>query len=93
MSVLDILAGFFLMNAMPHFVLGVWKGRMLSLFGMSPTANIAYGLLNFVASISIVSWTYALKGLAEHGMYVGALGVLLIYFVTAHFFQRLFAKK
>ncbi len=92
MSILDLLAGFFLMNAMPHFVLGVWKGRMLSLFGMSPTANIVYGLLNFVVSLSLFSWVHGLSGLAEHGIYGGALAVLLLYFVTARFWQRLFAK-
>jgi hypothetical protein len=30
---IDFLIGLTLMNAMPHFVLGVWKGRMLSAFG------------------------------------------------------------
>ena len=90
MSVLDFLAGFFLMNAMPHFVLGVWKGRMLSAFGMSPTGNIVYGLLNFTASISLFSYQHGLASLAEQGIYAGALSVLVTYFVTARFFYERF---
>ncbi|MBV1860189.1 MAG: hypothetical protein KUG77_17380 [Nannocystaceae bacterium] len=92
MSILDVLTGFFLMNAMPHFVLGIWKGRMLSLFGMSPTANILYGLLNFAVSLSLFAWAHGLSGLADHGIYGGALTVLVIYVVTARFWERLFAK-
>ncbi len=92
MNTSDILAGFFLMNAMPHFVLGIWRGRMLSLFGMRPAANIAYGLLNATASVTIMLSVHGLEGLLSRGIYVGALGVLLIYFATGRFWQRLFAK-
>lgn len=34
-----------LMNAMPHLVLGTWKGRMFSAFGFGDKQNIAYGFL------------------------------------------------
>lgn len=92
MTVLDFLAGFFLMNAMPHFVLGVWRGRMLSIFGMGPKANIAYGLLNFTASLALFVASHGVGGLATHGLYAGSLALLLIYFATGHFFHRLFTK-
>ena len=92
MQPIDFAIGFFLMNAMPHFVLGIWKGRILSLFGFSPRANIAYGLLNFVASIALFGQHYGLEALAEQGIYVGALVVLLIYFVTGRIWFRIFAE-
>jgi hypothetical protein len=89
MDLYDFFIGLFLMNAMPHFVLGVWKGRILSLFGFSPAANIAYGLLNFGVSIGLFFGRYGLKGLVEQPMFSGALLVLVLYFLLAQFlYQR-----
>lgn len=39
MNLIDLLIGLTLMNAMPHFILGVWKGRMLSAFGFGDYKN------------------------------------------------------
>ena len=33
MNFIDFLIGATLMNAMPHYVLGIWQGRMFSAFG------------------------------------------------------------
>jgi hypothetical protein len=32
MTLIDFFIGFTPMNAMPHFVLGVWKGRIMGRF-------------------------------------------------------------
>ena len=36
MNAIDFIIGLTLMNAMPHFVIGVWKGRILSAFAFRP---------------------------------------------------------
>lgn len=93
MTFIDFLIGFFLMNAMPHFVLGVWGGRMFSAFGFGNKQNIAYGLLNFCLSVGLFLFTYGLEGLQANGIYAGALFILLIYLLTGHFWQKLFKEK
>ena len=45
MNWIDFIISATLMNAMPHLVLGTWKGRMFSAFGFGDKQNIAYGFL------------------------------------------------
>lgn len=93
MNITDFFIGFFLMNAMPHFVLGVWGGRMFSAFGFGDKQNIAYSFLNASISIGLFLYTYGFEGLKAHGIYSGALLILIIYFITGHFFRNLFSIK
>ena len=93
MSIVDLLIGLTLMNAMPHFVLGIWKGRMFSAFGFGDLQNIFYGLLNFVISISLFVYKYGLEGLVGNGLYAGALLLLVIYFLTGRFWYVVFHKR
>jgi hypothetical protein len=93
MDLLDFLIGLTLMNAMPHFVLGTWKGRMFSAFGFGDTRNILYGLLNFAISLSLFLVKYGVGQLFENGLYVGALTLLVIYFLTGWFWYTVFHKR
>ncbi len=93
MNFVDLLIGLTLMNAMPHFVLGIWKGRMFSAFGFGDAQNILYGLLNFLISIGLFVYNYGLDGLTENGVYAGALGLLIIYFLTGRFWYAVFHKR
>lgn len=81
MNVLDFFIGLTLVNALPHFVLGIWKGRMLSGLGFGDRANIAYGILNFAISVGLFLYGYGIDGLLENGMYVGGLFVVVMYFL------------
>jgi len=60
------------MNAMPHFVLGIWKARMFSAFGFGNTKNILYGVLNFIISLGLFLYKYGGQRLAENGIYATA---------------------
>lgn len=93
MTIIDFVIGLTLMNAMPHWVLGIWKGRMLSGFGVGDTKNILYGLLNFGISISLYGYQYGLSSIAENGIFAGALFVLIMYFLTGKFFYQFFKKE
>ncbi len=93
MDIIDFIIGLTLMNAMPHFVLGIWKGRMLSAFGFGDFQNILYGLLNFVISIGLFLYKYGTEQLFENGIYAGALILLVIYFLTGRFWYSVFHKK
>ncbi len=92
MNWIDFIIGVLLMNAMPHFVLGTWKGRMFSAFGFGNRQNIAYGALCLAVSLGIFIYRYGLAGLPENGIYSGALALLLIYFVTGQSWYKLFNK-
>lgn len=93
MTLIDFVIGLTLMNAMPHFVLGIWKGRMLSGFGVGDTKNILYGVLNFAMSMSLYAYKYGLASIAENGIFAGALFVLLMYFLTGKFFYKFYKKE
>jgi hypothetical protein len=92
MNILDFLIGFTLMNAMPHFVLGTWQGRMFSAFGFGNRQNLAYGLVNAAISLSLFLWRYGPQRLFASGIYVGAGTLLLIYFATGWFWHRRFQE-
>ncbi len=92
MNLLDIIIGALLMNSMPHLVLGIWKGRMFSIFGFGNNQNIAYGFLCLCASVGLYIYKYGLDHMLSNSIYSGALLLLLIYFVTGWFWYRLFTK-
>ncbi len=93
MNFIDFLIGFFLMNAMPHYVLGIWNQKILGAFGFGDKSNIAYGLLCFGISISLFIYQYGLAGILENGIYAGAMTILIIYFFTSSFLKKVFTKK
>lgn len=93
MNLIDFFIGLTLMNAMPHYILGTWKQRIISAFGFGDKQNIAYGLLNFFISISLFIYQYGAGHLLENGIYAGASAILLIYFFTGPLWRRLFQKN
>jgi hypothetical protein len=93
MNIIDLLIGLTLMNAMPHFVLGVWKGRMLSAFGIGNGKNILYGLLQFAVSLGLFLAKYGVAGLFANGIYLGAVCILSIYVLTGRFWYRFFQDR
>lgn len=93
MTIIDFIIGTTLMNAMPHLVLGIWKGRMFSAFGFGDKQNIAYGFLCLFISVGLFIYQYGAMAILTNGIYSGALALLLIYFVTGQFWYKLFSKK
>jgi hypothetical protein len=91
MNIVDVLIGLTLMNAMPHFVLGVWHGRMLSAFGFGDRKNMLYAFFNFAVALVLFLWRYGFVGLAHNGIFAGALAILLIYFLTGRMWYARFA--
>jgi hypothetical protein len=93
MTIVDFLIGMTLMNAMPHFVLGTWKGRMFSAFGFGDIKNILYGLLNFLTSLSLFLYKHGAEQLSSNGVFAGACTILVIYFLTGWYWYSIFHKK
>lgn len=93
MKIIDLLIGITLMNAMPHYVLGVWKAKMLSGFGMGHAKNIAWGLTNAIASVSLFIYQYGVNGLLENQVYVGALFILVVFLFSSWFWYWLYYKR
>lgn len=92
MNILDLIIGASLMNAMPHFILGVWKGKMLSGFGVGNSQNILWGLTNFVISICVFILKYGVDGFIENQIYLGAVFILITFFLTSFFWYKYFNK-
>ena len=93
MDIVDFLIGMTLMNAVPHFFLGVWKARMFSAFGFGDLKNILYGLLNFAISLGLFLYKYGLEEVLKNGIYAGALLLLVIYFLTGKYWYSIFHKR
>ena len=93
MDIIELVIGLTLMNAMPHFVLGTWGGRMFSIFGFGDIQNILYGVLNFAISVGLFMYKYGLEQLFQNGIYAGALVLLVIYFLTGRFWYATFHKR
>lgn len=92
MNIIDLLIGLTLMNAMPHYVLGVWNAKMLSGFGTGNTKNIVWGLCNFALSIGLFIYQYGFEGFVKNQMYTGALIVLVTFFFTSPFWYKHYNK-
>lgn len=92
-SFVDFVIGLTLVNTIPHFVLGIWKGRMFSGLGFGNKQNILYGLLNFSVSIGLFTYTYGIRGLGDNSIYLGALFVIFSYFAVGNLCYRYFHKK
>jgi hypothetical protein len=92
MNVLDLIIGATLMNSMPHFILGIWKGKMLSGFGVGNIQNILWGLTNFAASIFLFAFKYGLDGFIANPIYLGAVFILVVFFLTSIFWYKYFNK-
>ena len=93
MTIIDFTIGFLLMNAMPHFVLGKWSVRMLSGFGFGDSANMAWGVCNLLASLALFIYTYGVEALLTHGIYTGALTLLVIFWIASPLWKKLFTKS
>ncbi len=92
MNVIDFVIGLTLVNALPHYILGVWKQPMLSGFGMGNTKNIIWGVVNLVTSVVLFLYTYGLDGFLQNGMYAGGLLIVVTFFITASFWRDRFVK-
>ena len=80
------------MNGSFHFVLGVWKQRMLTSFGFGHTKNVLYGILNAAISVGLFLYSYGLVALLENGIYVGALLFFIIVGLGGKVFYNVFTK-
>ena len=90
---IDFLIGFFLMNAMPHMVFGFTHVRFLSAFGYTGKANTGYAAIQTVVSLGLFLWKYGFEGFTEHGIFTGALTILVIYWITGRFFYQRFKEE
>ena len=93
MNIIDFIIGLTLVNAIPHFVFGIWKRRMLSAFGFGNLQNILYGILNFVISISLYLYQYGSDHLLANGIYLGGATLVIIYFLTSRVLFSIFNKN
>jgi hypothetical protein len=93
MNWIDFFIGFTLMNAMPHYILGVWKARMLSGFGFGNKNNVAWGLVNFCISIALFVYQYGIENIFKNGIYLGGVSLYILFGLLAPLWYKLFAKK
>ena len=90
---IDFIIGLTLMNAMPHMLVGYGNIRFLGLFGYGNIPNIAYAALSTIISTGLFTWKYGMEGWATNGIYIGALVVLIAYWLTGKWLIKMFEKK
>jgi hypothetical protein len=66
---------------------------MLGGFGFGKKANILYGIMNLVISISLYLYNYGLDGLLANEMYLGGLFVVLCFLVGGQMLFNLWGKE
>jgi hypothetical protein len=89
-SIVDFFIGLTLANALPHFALGVWKGRMLSAFGFGNFKNILYSFANLGIAVGLACWKYGTEILWENQIILGALVCIIGFYVVGPFCYRIF---
>ncbi|WP_055448926.1 hypothetical protein [Lacinutrix mariniflava] len=93
MNLIDFIIGGLLANAMPHLIFGLTKTHFLGLFGYSPKGNIMYAIVQFILCIILFCLNYGYKELMENGYLVGAITVLVLYFIFGKFLVTFYGKK
>ncbi|WP_290701960.1 hypothetical protein [Lacinutrix sp.] len=93
MNLIDFIIGGLLANAMPHLIFGLTKTHFLGMFGYSPKGNIMYAVVQFVLCIILFCLNYEYKELMENGYLVGAITVLVLYFIFGKFLVKSYGKK
>lgn len=93
MNITDYIIGVLLMNAIPHYIFGITKSHFLGLFGFSPTGNILYAILQFIAAVSLFSYQYGLDKILENGFLMGGITVLILFFIFGKFLVDKFQKN
>ncbi len=73
---IDFLIGLFAANALPHYLVGRFDGRILGLFGYGPKANMVYSFLCTAIALGLFQIKYGLDSLVEHGMLLGVFCVV-----------------
>ncbi len=86
----DFFIGWFLMNAMPHLLVAQTEVRFLSLFGYSIKANYGYAVFNLFVALILFQIQYGLNNLFNHGLFLGALFILVAYIFSGRYFYKLF---
>lgn len=93
MNWIDLSIGALLMNAMPHYVLGVWKAKMLSGFGMGNMRNVIWGLVNAAAALGLFLYEYGFDGFIKHQIFTGAFFILFVFLISSWFWQWWFYTR
>lgn len=79
--ILDFLIGFLIVNALPHFVLGITKTRFLGMFGYKPLANIWYAVAQFVLALVLFHIHHGIASILKNGIFLGAVCTCLLFLI------------
>lgn len=89
----DFLAGFALMNAMPHLLFGLFRIRFLSAFGFSAAANLAYAFVNILIAAVVFAGTHGLAEFLHAGVLWGGIAMFVVYLLSGRYFYGLFNRS
>ncbi|MDF3025920.1 MAG: hypothetical protein K0S23_227 [Fluviicola sp.] len=91
--ILDFLIGVLIVNALPHFVLGITKTRFLGLFGYRPAANIWYAVVQFILALVLFHIRYGIKAILENGIFLGAACTCILFLIFGKSILKFYQKK
>lgn len=94
MDFLDFFIGLSLIHAMPHLILGVWNRKMYTPFGRGRVPNVVYSLLVLSFSLTLFIIKYGVGGLMNHGIYLGSvLGLVLYFLIGPMLYKKIRASR
>ncbi|WP_341904419.1 hypothetical protein [Fluviicola taffensis] len=91
--ILDFLIGVLIMNALPHFVLGITKTRFLGMFGYKPTANIWYAVVQFVLALVLFHIQHGIETILTNGIFLGAACTCLLFLIFGKTILKFYQNK
>jgi len=91
--ILDFLIGVLIMNALPHFVLGITKTRFLGMFGYNPTANIWYATVQFVLALVLFHIQHGIETILKNGIFLGAACTCLLFLIFGKAILKFYQKR
>jgi hypothetical protein len=91
--ILDFFIGVLIVNALPHFVLGITKTRFLGLFGYKPIANIWYAIVQFILALVLFHIQHGIEAILESGIFLGAVCTCLLFLIFGKSILKFYQKK
>lgn len=91
--ILDFLTGVLIMNALPHFVLGITKTRFLGMFGYQPIANIWYAVVQFILALVLFHINHGIETILKNGIFLGAACTCVLFLVFGKAILKFYQKK
>ena len=87
--IIDFFIGLTMVNVLPHYLFGILRIRMLSLYGFGDKQNIAYAWTSLIVSIILFHINHGILNILDHPWYPGGMFVILAYLILGKYLIKM----